>query len=128
MMRRGGAAGDVFHEAAKAWRRRQSQARARAQAAASAASAAANGFGVGGGGGGLWGAFNQHVDWAASGNGGSGGSSSDSGDGDGSGSGGASSSPRAAGRIADLAARAAQSARLWRMQSASKAPQRALSE
>ncbi|GBF89281.1 molecular chaperone [Raphidocelis subcapitata] len=130
MMRRGGVATDVFHEAQKAWLRRQAAAAERARVSSYAARAAASAASTPDAGG-LWGGvFSRHVDWnpmgapdpSASGDkdGGAGGGA----DGGGGGGGGRN----AAGRIASLAARAAQSARLWRMAQAAAGPQRVLTE
>jgi hypothetical protein len=70
--------------------------------------------------------FSQHVDWNPNGSAeraAGGGNGNGEGGGGGGGGGG-----RAAGRIAELAAKAAQSARLWRMANSMKGPKAALTE
>jgi hypothetical protein len=134
-LRNGGVGGDVFHEASKTWHRRQAAARARVQRRAGT-TAATQGFGAAGAGGavangifgGLSGVFNQHVDWSpqprGSAGGGAGGGGGAGADEDGNGG----NMTKAANRIAELAAKAAQSARLWRMANAVKGPAKALTE
>jgi hypothetical protein len=127
MMRRGGLAVSVFHEASKAWHRRQAAARARVQARAGTTAATAGFGGAPGAGkgpwGGLAGVFNQHVDWSgakeATGGPGYAGEGAD---------GGSGRRPSEAARVAKLAAQAAQSARLWRMANEARGPTKILSD
>ena len=112
----------------QAWHRRQAAARARVQQSAGTTAATA-GFGgppgaaAGGVWGGLSGVFNQHVDWNATAEG----AAKKRAAAAAAAGGGAPRAPGAAGRVAELAAKAAQSARLWRMANSIKGERRMLS-